>query len=414
MFGSDVLDIAIGMVFVYFLLSLLCTTIAELIARAFALRSATLYDSIRNLLVDPKTGKSDLLVEFWNHPRIAKLARSDAGHGIGVGNGKASYLETEAMALVIVDLIAGKVGPAGALKTPDGVKSAIENLGNDQLSMLLLAVIGDASSMQQIQDNLAKWFDEYMDRVSGWYKRKSQAIILALSLVLVLLLNADSLAIFNALSGNPQLRAAAVDVASNYLKDSAATSLTATRPLTGTQTTVDLAGPVAQILSLEGTLTKMNMPLTWAPADEKVPRDLTGWFYKILGLLTTAILVSLGAPFWYDLLGRIVNLRSTGKVLGKGNETDSSADSGGAPSRNDAAPPVVEKPSLPSADLEDLADKFVQTVDAFKAAGHPLPPDEEKTMAIKLLTREAARLELAVTPAQISTAVEAGFQRRGN
>lgn len=412
MFGSDVLDIAIGMIFVYFLLSLLCTTIAELIARAFALRSATLYDSIRNLLVDPKTGKSDLLVEFWNHPRIAKLARSDAGHGIGVGNGKTSYLVPEAVAQVFLDVIAGKVGPAGALKTPDGVKSAIENLGDEQLRKLLLAVIGDASSMQEIRDNLAKWFDEYMDRVSGWYKRKSQAIILVLSLVLALLLNADSLAIFNALSGNPQLRAAAVDVASNYLKDNAATALTTTRPLTGTQTTVDLAGPVAQILSLEGTLTKMNMPLTWAPADEKVPRDLTGWFYKILGLLTTAILVSLGAPFWFDLLGRIVNLRSTGKALGKENEKDSSTGGGGAPAHDDKPPPVVERPPLPSVDLDSLADKSVQTVEAFKAAGNAMTSEQGQAMAFRFLTQEVGRREWATTPAQITTAVEAAFQRR--
>ena len=34
---------------------------------------------------------------------------------------------------------------------------------------------------------------------------------------------------------------------------------------------------------------------------------------KILGLLMTVAAVSLGAPFWFDLLGKVAQLRSTGK-----------------------------------------------------------------------------------------------------
>ena len=58
----------------------------------------------------------------------------------------------------------------------------------------------------------------------------------------------------------------------------------------------------------------------WQPELEKLnknlPQNLLGWGYiaavKIVGILLTTIAVSLGAPFWFDMLNKLVNLRSTG------------------------------------------------------------------------------------------------------
>jgi hypothetical protein len=55
MFGSYILDVAIGLVFVYMLLSLLCSTINEqVITRILALRAKTLEAGIQNMLADPQ------------------------------------------------------------------------------------------------------------------------------------------------------------------------------------------------------------------------------------------------------------------------------------------------------------------------------------------------------------------------
>jgi hypothetical protein len=403
------LDIAIGMAFVYFLLSLLCLTIAELIARIFALRSATLYDAIRNLLADPKIG-SDLIKKFWKHPLIATLARSDAGLAIGVGRNKPSYIPANLFASALLDVIGEKAPPAGALKTPDQVGSAVNALEDDQLRKLLLSVIGVDGNMEQIRQNLATWFDQYMERVSGWYKRQAQIINLALALVLTVMLNADSLAIFNALSANPQLGAAAVDVATNYvnLHPLPAPTTTPEVPNTG------LISQTKQIVDLEDTLAQLNMPITWAPADEKVPRDLTGWFYKILGLLMTAFLVSLGAPFWFDLLNRFVNLRSAGQVPAKVTATGSSSGPGAAPLHE--APEAVgeEESPPPNVDLKDLTDKAVQVVEDYRASGRLKSRAEQEEAAIQFLKPEVARRGWVVTEAQLLGALLAAFERRGS
>ena len=108
MFGSDILEIAIGLVFLYFLLSLLCLTVTELLARIFAMRASTLEQAIRNILSE-KGGS--VFEEFYSHPLIKKLSLENAGHGIGQGNGKPSYISPSAFSLVLIDIIEGATRP---------------------------------------------------------------------------------------------------------------------------------------------------------------------------------------------------------------------------------------------------------------------------------------------------------------
>jgi hypothetical protein len=408
MLGSDILDVAIGMTFVYFLLSLLSVTIAELIARIFALRSGTLVDAIRNLLADDGLNK-----DFWDHPVIKKLAQGKGG-GIGQGNHKPSYIPANQFALVLLDIIRAKVNSdRDQFRSSDEVRDAVKAPEiNEDLRKLLLTLLGVNVNIESVHLDLARWFDDYMDRVSGWYKRKSQTINLVLGLALALMLNVDSLAIFNSLSTDPALRAAAVEVATKYVNDQSPPIQT-TQPVTVTQTVPDLNEPIGKILELERTLAQLNLPLSWAPADEKIPVDLTGWFYKIAGLLITALLVSLGAPFWFDLLTRFVSLRSSGKAPPKTPEAEANPP-GGDRTRtgNDVPKPVTEKPP-PGDDLAGLADKALQYVDGVKAGGRPLTREREDEVALRFMQTEAEKLGLVFTDPQLSGALHAARERRG-
>jgi hypothetical protein len=63
-------------------------------------------------------------------------------------------------------------------------------------------------------------------------------------------------------------------------------------------------------------LASLSVPLGWS-ADDKdpraVPHDALGWTLKVLGLLLTALGVSLGAPFWFDVLNKLSVVRATVK-----------------------------------------------------------------------------------------------------
>ena len=71
MFGSEILEVAVGIGFLYLLLSLVCSAMTEGIARAFAMRAGTLRSGVRNLLGDP--GGKGLAKDFYNHPLVKGL-----------------------------------------------------------------------------------------------------------------------------------------------------------------------------------------------------------------------------------------------------------------------------------------------------------------------------------------------------
>ena len=262
MFGSEVLDIAIGLVFVYFLLSLLSLIIAEFIARIFALRSFTLYGAIRNLLSDQGDKGGTLLMSFWKHPLIKKLALEDRGLSIGVGRGKPSYIPADLFARALLDVVAARAGSTNGLATASDARSAVAALDYDQVRRLLSTIIGvNSSTLEQIQTDLAQWFDTYMDAVSGWYRRKTQLIILALGLVLAGALNADSLALVNTLSTNAVLREAVGTAATNWVAEppiALSTVLTPTLPLTDTQ---GIPARLEDIMKLRDTLAPLNLSI---------------------------------------------------------------------------------------------------------------------------------------------------------
>jgi hypothetical protein len=172
-----------------------------------------------------------------------------------------------------------------------------------------------------------------MDRVAGWYKRKTQVIIIILAVVAAALANADSIEIAKALSNDPLLRQAVVAQAQEFAKQQersgtvsektapSAKSLTAgnkkkqsvdqpsSKP-TSTQASADekkQEAPSEKIKESINQLQNLGIPLGW----KKQPHD-SEWVNKIIGLLLTAIAVSLGAPFWFDILQKVVKIRATG------------------------------------------------------------------------------------------------------
>jgi hypothetical protein len=63
------------------------------------------------------------------------------------------------------------------------------------------------------------------------------------------------------------------------------------------------------------TLSQFEIPLGWTV----LPQTAFGWFLKAIGLVLTALAISLGAPFWFDFLSKILkfNPRSSGPALSK-------------------------------------------------------------------------------------------------
>jgi hypothetical protein len=283
-FGSEILEVAIGMGFLYLLLGLVCSAITEGIARAFAMRSGTLRTGIRNLLADPE-GKG-LAKDFYDQPLIKGLYRQGwFDRRIGRA-GKPSYISPHIFSLALLDTLVPTESTAES-RTLTAVRGKVAQIQNDDLRRALLVCMDDAEDLEGAKVNVERWFEDAMERVTGWYKRKMQLIILGVAAAISVALNVDSFDVANALWNDAALRDSVV----------AAAQRDTSQPLD-----VDLD-------VIEQRLGELGLPLGWRTA----PESLAAWSAKVAGLLFTTIALSLGAPFWFDLVNRFVGVGSSGR-----------------------------------------------------------------------------------------------------
>jgi hypothetical protein len=269
MFGSNVLEVAIGIVFVYLLLSLLCSTLNEfVITRFLALRATTLEAGIRNLLSD--LDEKGPTTDFYNDPMIKGLAKEGRFDKLLKRQSKPSYIPSHYFALALKNVSQNFTSPSN----PQLQKT---------LATLINPVRGDLEKEIAIVE---KWFNDAMDRVSGWYARKVQLILLILAFVFVVILNVDTISLVSSFTGNTVMRDSIV----------AAAQGAAQKPLA-----IDLKG-------IQENLQLIQPAVGWST----VPGNFSSWILKMTGLLATTLAVSLGAPFWFDVLNKFISFRSSG------------------------------------------------------------------------------------------------------
>ena len=289
MFGSKILEVVIGIVFFYLLLSLVCSALNELVSRFTSMRAKSLEAGIRNLLNDPE-GK-ELTKDFYGHPLIAGLTQEGK---------KPSYIPSHTFSSVLMDIVApGKSAVSGF--TINELQDTVSRISNDRVKKSLLVFLNSAeNNVHKVRESIENWFDDAMQRVSGWYKRKIQLIILILALGVTVLFNADTFMIANSLFRDDILRNAVVSAVEDAVK----------KPVEENKET-----PLTKMKQLQEELEQFSLPVGWSMAAgdfRGIPRGVGSWVTKVFGLLFTAIAVSLGAPFWFDVLNKIVNLRSSG------------------------------------------------------------------------------------------------------
>ena len=206
MFGSAILDTAIGLIFVFLAVSLAVSAANEVLAALFKLRARNLLLGIQELLQDPSA--DGLVTRFYKHPLIA---------GLAANGGKPSYIPSRTFVLALLDLVSPTT--EGTNRTLDDLKAGIEKLPAS-LQVTFRVLLDEAGhDIERFKTQLEIWFNNTMDRASGWYKRKTQAIQLVLALAIVVIANVDSIRITRSLSGvNSPLRDSIKDAAHSFVE----------------------------------------------------------------------------------------------------------------------------------------------------------------------------------------------------
>jgi hypothetical protein len=342
MLASAVLDTVIGVSFVFFLVALASSAIVEWVANLTRKRAKYLLRGVQAMLVDrpaPRTSWS--VAGVWNamraeqamyrdvmHPTVAASERSTLvkvmGHPLLRGRRQTDpdgrytrlppYLPSADVATALVDELLDS--PA-----PEQIGERIAAVGGSLGRSLAALWERAAHDPQAFLTEVAGWYDAQMERVSGWYKRWTKRWIIAVGLLIAVLVGVDTVRIAESLYGNNTVRAAV----------SAATTEPGLcgDPAAGTDQSVT-EGPAARTaLCVQDTLRGLDaagLPLGWpagcpadiaecarpALADPDAPVDGADWLVKLLGIALTTGAAAFGAPFWFDALGRLSSLRSTG------------------------------------------------------------------------------------------------------
>ena len=268
MIVNPLIDVVLGLVSFYLISSLIVSSIQEAISSFFGLRSKNLKQGIDNFV------GSKYAMEIYDHPMIKNLAKE----------GKLpSYISTKRLSSLFLDIVTrNNLNDVNA-------KEVLNKIDDNQPIKRVLEHIflNNKNNIDNLRDDLAEWFDEGMERISGWYKRKIQCITFLIALVLAGVTNSNSCLLAEKLWVNKALR----DEIS--------------------QKAQAMGQEEFPILKEKNNLSNIKLfSLGWG--DGNTPQGCLEWIKFFLGILLTTFAVSLGAPFWFDLLGKIVRLKGVG------------------------------------------------------------------------------------------------------
>lgn len=322
---SDALELAIGLAFVFFLFSLTTTAVLEFLETFTRTRASKLLEGIKELLGNPAVASAgeEAAQAIYGHPLVQGLYRGDFKTALQRSQ-LPSYVPTRNFALALIDqVIAGKINAAetnarlpreSSSTFADRLHLAAERIDNPHLRQAMLqAVKIGGDDVGRVQDHLEHWYDSAMDRVSGWYKRRSQTLLFWLGLVGALALNVNTLTIAEELAKNATLRRAIASEAERRDVPPADASATADK--------IDRLGlPIGWTA---GAVASLELPLQLQSPKRSAWTLALGGLQIALGYLLTAFAISLGSPFWFDMLNRLMVIRETVKPHEKSPEESS-------------------------------------------------------------------------------------------
>jgi hypothetical protein len=365
MLGSDILEVSIGVVFVFVLISTICTAVREGIEAWLKTRASFLEFGIRQLLNDPRG--SGITKQLFDHPLLSGLfagtyqTDKDAKPKRRLfvrDRNLPSYIPARNFAVALMDIAARGPMDQSALETAGSqisaanIRANIASIGNPHVQRALLAAVDAAQDdLARTQANLEAWYDSSMDRVSGWYKRSTQKILFVISLVVVVALNVNTITITDYLFRHDTVRStiiAGIENPSGY-EDAKRRLDDLHLPLGWTGDGLEASWGSPRTRSERATLAgKTVAEIRWQPWDDVIA--------PLLGWLITAFAATLGAPFWFDLLNKFMVIRSTVKPHEKSPEEGS----------EDRQPKTSPRAALPGA--ETAASRTARPIAAPSAA----------------------------------------------
>lgn len=344
------IDILIGLSVVMLVVSLVVTVLTQAITNLMQTRGKNLRDGIAGLLRQihqdlPASTSQNIAETILKHPLI-KAAGTKFGTVIhreeltalllelASGDGPVQLEQASQDALLKLLAANGVSDPA---RTMDNVRAltlvleqAHPELSNNE--RYAMAFLQEANSKFLAKVN--GWFDQTIDRVADRFTNSARLITFFGSLAVALVLQLDTAALVNRLSADPELRTALVKEAVDLNKKLTPPT---TAAVASSDSTLDQLKAQQKNLQDLATFSVIDIPTSFN--DWGTRWSGGNWALKLLGILLSAMLLSLGAPFWYNALKNLIRLRSL--IAQKDDDQRSSRQNNTAAASTDGATATV-------------------------------------------------------------------------
>jgi hypothetical protein len=360
---NTILETGISLVLIFFIFSVVTYVIQELIAVNLKLRGKMLWKAMSQLLdgfgwsgrmklmgaVPQGQAATTFTNEFYDHGHIKGLHKDLKK--------MPSYIPAANFALTVIDMIAKRAPqPKGELLTDfkAGLEGFVASDGN--FYNALKSIAAASATIQELQQKIEDWFNDYMKQVSGWYQSHTVATVRIIAIAVTLLFNLNTIKIADAVYHDSQLRTAMVAMAENitdqpqtvtsyydkaFDRETAQLDSLYKNKLKEAATKADtirlqheqdsVFGKAVdsftslrqhQIKAMLDSLKTTGLPMGWqkqhfwttvlGKSSSNEPFSFLQMLVQLFGWLITAGALSMGAPFWFDILGKAVNLRRLG------------------------------------------------------------------------------------------------------
>jgi hypothetical protein len=289
------LDVALGLTLIFLGVSLLVTAINEYVGQMMNLRGKELCKSLLGLVDDAAVRQ-----KLAKNPALARF----------FGEGKAlSYVDTNVLARMLLGSTDDTLPAASGVKE---LGASIDKLPDSALKLQLQAIARTAGDkVDDLVTAVSAWADRSLTMLGEVYKKKMQRISLLIGFAVAVLFNIDTVGLTMHLYRDREAREATAALAVQLAEQTDREAFDLCMALPADQRRADpvcapLAGLVESVRSRNASLGLL--PLGWAGS---MPGTTGGWAIRGVGWILTALAVSVGAPFWFDLLNRFVNIRHT-------------------------------------------------------------------------------------------------------
>lgn len=329
---SKILEILIALGLFYFLFSTLVSLLFEWYSFKTQKRGRFLYETIIKLLNDPVNKSYG--ASLYSHFSIDQLKKNRDSYP--------QYISSDMFADALIDIIGSQsettkfeniFDPKGSTNLVDvkliedriedpykRFKKGLDQMNYSPLKSHLRALYEKTENYIELKEKITKWFDDYMERVSGWYKTKTKRSLLIISLLVCLALNVDSITLIKKLNTDDKYRKDLVLIAEKKILEN---KINAKK--------IDSADIAKNIESIKSIITEIEddaLPIGYhfdtkksketketektKEIKETTTEILQRYMWWILGILISAFALSFGAPFWFEVMVKAINIRRAG------------------------------------------------------------------------------------------------------